>query len=82
MTDTSQVAIVVGAARGIGRAVAERLAAKGIVIAAIDRLADTLADTAADFAILSTLAPSNPSFMNTTRALHHLGKFATSFDRM
>ena len=50
MTDSKQVAIVVGAARGIGRAAAERLAAQGIAIAAFDRLADTLADTARDFA--------------------------------
>ncbi|MGY8992981.1 MAG: SDR family NAD(P)-dependent oxidoreductase [Rhodospirillales bacterium] len=50
MTDSLQVAVVVGAARGIGRAAAERLAARGIVIAAIDRLTDTLANTAANFA--------------------------------
>jgi 2-dehydro-3-deoxy-L-rhamnonate dehydrogenase (NAD+) len=49
MTNSNQVAIVVGAARGIGRAAAEHLAAKGIAIAGIDLLADTLAETAAEF---------------------------------
>ncbi len=50
MSFEDQTAIVVGAARGIGRAVAERFAARGIAVAAFDRDAETLAQTAAAFA--------------------------------
>lgn len=45
-----QTAIVVGAARGIGRAVAERLAGRGVTVVGFDRAADTLAEAAEAFA--------------------------------
>lgn len=45
-----QTAVVVGAARGIGRAVAERLAETGVRVVGCDRAEDTLAETAAAFA--------------------------------
>lgn len=44
-----QIAIVVGAARGIGRAAAERLAAGGAVVAGFDRQGDTLFQAAEAF---------------------------------
>ena len=50
MSRENQTAIVVGAARGIGRAVAERFAAKGVSVVAFDRDAETLAQTSAAFA--------------------------------
>lgn len=50
MTRTGEVAIVVGAARGIGRAAAERLAGRHITVIGIDCLADDLAAVAKSFA--------------------------------
>ncbi len=50
MSLENQTAVIVGAARGIGRAVAERFAAKGLTVVAFDRDADTLAQTSAAFA--------------------------------
>lgn len=50
MSRQSEVAIVVGAARGIGRVAAERLAVRGMVVEGFDCLADALAATAADMA--------------------------------
>jgi len=50
MKFAEQTAIVVGAARGIGRAAAERLAARGVTVVACDRDQATLAETAAGFA--------------------------------
>jgi len=43
-----ETAIVTGAARGIGRAIAERLGAEGAAVALADRDADALAETAAE----------------------------------
>lgn len=48
MSRADEVAIVVGAARGIGRAAAERLASHGMTIIGFDRLADGLAVAARD----------------------------------
>jgi 3-oxoacyl-[acyl-carrier protein] reductase len=42
---TDQVAIVTGAARGLGRAIAVTLAAAGAKVACIDVNAETLAET-------------------------------------
>ena len=51
MTDFSkQTAIIVGAARGIGRAAAERLAGRGVAIVAYDRDEAALRETARTFA--------------------------------
>ena len=50
MTFEQQTAIVVGAARGIGRAAAERLAGRGVAVVGFDRAADALGETAAAFA--------------------------------
>ena len=50
MTFEQQTAIVVGAARGIGAAVAERLAARGAAVVGYDRDAAALKETAAAFA--------------------------------
>jgi len=49
MGSSGQIAIVVGAARGIGRAVAERLAKDGINVVGFDRDGAALAETAAAF---------------------------------
>jgi len=54
MTPRTEIAIVVGAARGIGRAAAERLAGRGATVVGFDRLADALAATARDFAAAGT----------------------------
>jgi NAD(P)-dependent dehydrogenase (short-subunit alcohol dehydrogenase family) len=48
-----QVALVTGAARGIGRAVAARLAAEGARVFAVDRDADLLRQTAAELSARS-----------------------------
>jgi 3-oxoacyl-[acyl-carrier protein] reductase len=50
MTFEQQTAVVVGAARGIGRAVAERLAARGVAVVGYDRDGDALKKTEAAFA--------------------------------
>lgn len=50
MTFAQQTAVVVGAARGIGAAVAERLAARGAAVVGYDRDGAALAETAAAFA--------------------------------
>jgi 3-oxoacyl-[acyl-carrier protein] reductase len=47
---TGQTAIVVGAARGIGRAAAHRLAGLGVRVVGVDRDVETLAATAGAFA--------------------------------
>jgi 3-oxoacyl-[acyl-carrier protein] reductase len=47
---SEQTAIIVGAARGIGRATAERLAGRGVSVVAYDRDRDTLEQTARAFA--------------------------------
>ncbi len=49
MNRSGEVAIVVGAARGIGRAAAERLAGRQVSVVGIDRLADELAAVADAF---------------------------------
>ena len=50
-------AVVTGAARGIGRAIALALARFGAQVAVCDRLEDELADTVADLATLGLDAP-------------------------
>lgn len=50
MTFEQQTAVVVGAARGIGRAVAERLAGRGAAVVGYDRDAAAIEETAAAFA--------------------------------
>lgn len=50
MGSNGQTAVIVGAARGIGRAAAERLAKDGINVVGFDRDAEALAETAAAFA--------------------------------
>lgn len=50
MSRADEVIVVVGAARGIGRAAAERLADRHSTVIGFDRLADGLAETAAAFA--------------------------------
>ncbi len=50
MTFEQQTAVVVGAARGIGAAVAERLAARGAAVVGYDRDGAALKETAAAFA--------------------------------
>jgi 3-oxoacyl-[acyl-carrier protein] reductase len=47
MADLGQVAVVTGAGRGIGRVVAERLAASGFRVAAVGRSAEPLAELSA-----------------------------------
>lgn len=54
------VAVVTGAARGIGRASALALARRGFDVAVADRLADQLADTAAEVAALDVAAMELP----------------------
>ncbi len=44
---TGRVAIVTGAARGLGRTIAERLCASGAKVACVDITAEALADTVA-----------------------------------
>jgi meso-butanediol dehydrogenase / (S,S)-butanediol dehydrogenase / diacetyl reductase len=44
-TDTARVALVTGAARGLGRAIAEALARQGVSLFLVDILADRLAET-------------------------------------
>jgi meso-butanediol dehydrogenase / (S,S)-butanediol dehydrogenase / diacetyl reductase len=44
-TDTARVALVTGAARGLGRAIAEALAKQGVSLLLVDILADRLAET-------------------------------------
>ncbi len=59
MTQThKQVAVITGSARGIGRGVAERLAAAGYAIVISDIRADAAAQTAADFAAAGHAATS------------------------
>jgi NAD(P)-dependent dehydrogenase (short-subunit alcohol dehydrogenase family) len=59
---TDQVALVTGAGRGIGRAIAEGLAAAGAAVALVARSADQLAETAAriaDFGGRSRACPAD-----------------------
>lgn len=60
-TSAAPVAVVTGAARGIGRAIAERLAADGWRLALVDRDADGLAAVVAALAEGSPDAPSSPA---------------------
>ena len=48
MADQTEVAVVTGAARGIGRASAISLARKGFALAVADRLEDEMEGTAAE----------------------------------
>lgn len=49
-TSTPRVALVTGSARGLGRAIAEALAAQGVALMLVDILADRLEQTRADLA--------------------------------
>jgi NAD(P)-dependent dehydrogenase (short-subunit alcohol dehydrogenase family) len=69
MTDT---AVVTGAARGIGRAIAARLAAEGWRVVVADRDADALAETAADLG-----AHAVPADIATDAGVRHLVAAAT-----
>lgn len=55
---STTTALVTGAARGIGRALAERLAAEGIAVALLGRSVDSLADTRAAVAATGTASVS------------------------
>jgi 3-oxoacyl-[acyl-carrier protein] reductase len=57
---TGRVAIVTGAARGIGRVVAERLCAAGAAVACVDITAETLAETVAQLTGAGGVADAFP----------------------
>ena len=50
MSEVQRVALVTGAARGLGRAIAEALAAEGVALMLVDVLGDRLEQTRADLA--------------------------------
>lgn len=82
MTATGQGAVVTGAARGIGRAIATRLAAEGLRVVVNDVDADELAVVAAGigaYAVPGDAASSSGVEALVDRATDHLGRIDVFF---